>query len=184
MLPWVALLLVSVLVVVIVGRRDVVELEPVRLRLDNWRTAVWVWSTAPAAGVGIGGFAQAAQAVPFEVGNRPRHAHSLPLEWLAELGPVGLLGVVFAGLALWRLLRRLWPVRPDLAVALAVVPVHNLVDFSFYGSGVTLAWAVLVGWAMAFVSASSEPEPELRRLEGGSSLSPPSLGCWPRQSST
>lgn len=166
LLPWVAPLLVAVLVVVIVGRRDVVELEPVRLRLDNWRTAVWVWSTAPAAGVGVGGFAQAAQAVPFEVGNRPRHAHSLPLEWLAELGPVGLLGFGFAGLALWRLVRRLWPVRPDLAVALTVVPVHNLVDFSFYGSGITLAWAMLVGWAMAFVSASSEPEPELTPARG------------------
>ena len=154
----VALVLVPVLVVVIAGRGDVMELEPVQLRLDNWRTAIWVWSTAPAAGVGIGGFAQAAQAVPFEVGNRPRHAHSLPLEWLAELGPIGLLAVVFAGLALWRLLCRLWPVRPELAVALVVVPVHNLVDFSFYGSGVTLAWAVLVGWAMAFTNPSSESE--------------------------
>jgi hypothetical protein len=90
----------------------------------------------------------------------------LPLEWLAELGPVGLLGFGFAGLALWRLVRRLWPVRPDLAVALTVVPVHNLVDFSFYGSGITLAWAMLVGWAMAFVSASSEPEPELTPARG------------------
>jgi hypothetical protein len=60
---------------------------------------------------------------------------------------------------MWRLLTRLWPKRPDLAVALAVVPVHNLVDFSLYGSGVTLAWVVLVGWAMAFVNTSSEPEP-------------------------
>jgi hypothetical protein len=155
----VTLVLVPVLVAVIVGRGDVIELEPVQLRIDNWRTAVWVWSTAPAAGVGVGGFAQAAQAVPFEVGNRPRHAHSLPLEWLAELGLVGFFGVLFAGLALWRLLKKLWPKRPDLAVALAVVPVHNLVDFSFFGSGITLAWAVLVGWAMAFVNTSSEPEP-------------------------
>jgi len=159
LLLWVALLLVFVLVVVVVGRGDVIELEPVQLRLDNWQTAVWVWSTAPAAGVGVGGFAQAAQAVPFEVGNRPRHAHSLPLEWLAELGPVGLVACALVGLFLWRLLRRLWPERPELAVALAEVPVHNLVDFSLYGSGVTLAWAVLVGWAMAFVNTSSEPEP-------------------------
>lgn len=159
LLLWAVLLLVSVLVVVIAVRGDVIELEPVQLRLDNWRTAVWVWSTAPATGVGVGGFAQAAQAVPFEVGNRPRHAHSLPLEWLAELGPVGVLGVFLACLAMWRLLTRLWPARPELAVALAVIPAHNLVDFSFYGSGVTLAWAVLVGWAMAFANASSESEP-------------------------
>ena len=147
------------LVLVVAGRGDVLELEPVQLRLDNWRTAVWVWSTAPVAGVGVGGFAQAAQAVPFEVGNRPRHAHSLPLECLAELGPVGILGILFAGLTLWRLIRRLWPERPELAVAVTVVPIHNLVDFSLYGSGVTLAWAVLVGWAVAFVNTSPEPEP-------------------------
>jgi len=153
-----AVVLVPVLIAVVVDRGDVLELEPVQLRLDNWRTAVWVWSTAPAAGVGVGGFAQAAQAVPFEVGNRPRHAHSLPLEWLAELGPVGLLGVFFAGLALWRLLCRLWPERPELAVAVAIIPVHNLIDFSLYGSGVILAWAVLVGWAVAFVNTSPEPE--------------------------
>ncbi len=158
-----ALVLVPVLVVVIAGRGDVMELEPVQLRFDNWRTAIWVWSTAPAAGVGVGGFAQAAQAVPFEVGNRPRHAHSLPLELLAELGPVGLLAVVFAGLALWRLLYKLWPDRPGLSVALAVIPIHNLVDFSFFGSGITLAWAVLVGWAMAFVKTSSEPEQKTTR---------------------
>jgi O-antigen ligase len=158
-----ALALVPLLIAVIAGRGDVLELEPVQLRLDNWRTAIWVWSTAPASGVGVGGFAQAAQAVPFEVGNRPRHAHSLALEWLAELGPIGLVAVVFLGLALWRLLCRLWPERPELAVALAVIPVHNLVDFSFYGSGITLAWAVLLGWAMAFVKASTEPEPTTAR---------------------
>jgi len=158
LLLWVVLLLIPVLVVVVVGRGDVVELEPVQLRLDNWRTAVWVWSKAPAAGVGIGGFAQAAQAVPFEVGNRPRHVHSLPLELLAELGPVGLLTSVLAAFGLWRLLRRLWPEQPELAVALAVVPAHNLVDFSLYGSGVALPWAVLLGWAMAIVRKTSEPE--------------------------
>lgn len=154
-----AVVLVPVLVAVISGRGDVMELEPVQLRLDNWRTAFWVWTTAPAAGVGIGGFAQAAQAVPFEVGNRPRHAHSLPLELLAELGLIGLIAFVFAGVALWRLLCRLWPERPELSVALAVVPIHNLIDFSFFGSGVTLAWAVLVGWAMGFVKTPSEPDP-------------------------
>jgi hypothetical protein len=155
----IAVILVPVLVAVIMARGDVMELEPVQLRIDNWRSAVWVWSTAPAAGVGFGGFAQAAQAVPFDVGNRPRHAHSLPLEWLAELGPVGLLAVVFAGLLLWRLLRRLWPTRPELTVALAVIPAHNLIDFSLYGSGVTLAWAVLAGWAIAFTTKSPGAAP-------------------------
>ncbi len=141
--------LVLVLAVVVMARGDVLELEPVSLRLDNWQTAVWVWSTAPAAGVGFGSFGQVAQVVPFAVGNRPRYAHSLPLEWLAELGPVGLLAILVGVVALWRLMRDLWPRRPDLAIAIAVVPVHNLVDFSLHGSGVALPWAVLVGWAAA-----------------------------------
>ena len=42
-LVWVVLVLAIVLAVVVVGRSDVMELEPVRLRLDNWRTALWVW---------------------------------------------------------------------------------------------------------------------------------------------
>ena len=70
---------------------------------------------------------------------------------------------MFAGFALWRLVCRLWPERPDLAVALAVVPVHNLIDFSFYGSGVTLAWSVLVGWAIAFANSSSSLKNEPAR---------------------
>jgi hypothetical protein len=163
LLASIIVLLTLVLVVVVVGRGDVQELEPVRLRFDNWRSAVWVWSTAPAAGAGFGGFAQAAQAVPFEVGNRPRHAHSLPLEWLAELGPIGLLAVALLALVLWRLIRDVWPERPDLAAAVAVIPVHNLVDFSLYGSGVALPWAVLVGWTAAMRRQSGRPSREPAR---------------------
>jgi len=156
-LVWVALVLVIVLVVVVVGRGDVMELEPVRLRLDNWQTALWVWSTAPAAGVGTGGFAQAAQGVPFGVGNRPLHAHSLPLELLAELGPVGFVLVLVVAIALWRMVRILWPKRPDLAVAVMVIPLHNLVDFSFFDSAVALPWAVLAGWAAASIHRDGAP---------------------------
>ena len=41
------------------GTEAVGELDPVRLRLDNWRTALWAWSGAPVTGVGVGGFGQA-----------------------------------------------------------------------------------------------------------------------------
>jgi len=160
---WVALVLAIVLAIVVVGRGDVLELEPVRLRLDNWRTALWVWSTAPAAGVGFGGFAQAAQAVPFGVGNRPLHAHALPLELLAELGPAGFLVFFAAAVALWRLVRDLWPKRPDLAVAVMVIPLHNLVDFSFYDSAVAMPWAVLVGWAAASAYRGGAPSATVAR---------------------
>ena len=30
-----------------------------------------------------------------------------------------------------------------------MIPLHNLVDFSLFGSGVALPWAVLLGWAIA-----------------------------------
>jgi hypothetical protein len=153
----VVLVLAVILIVVVVGRGDVMDFDPMRLRLDNWRTAVWVWSTTPASGVGTAGFAQAAQGVPFEVGNRPRHAHSLPLEWLAEFGPVGLLVFIFLAASLWRLMRSLWPRRPDLAIAVAVVPAHNLFDFSLYGSGVAVPWALLVGWGLALSRTAPEP---------------------------
>jgi hypothetical protein len=156
------ILLMVAMVLVVAVRGDVRELEPVRLRLDNWHTAVWVWSTAPTAGVGLGGFGQAAQQVPFDVGNRPRHAHSLPLEWLAELGPAGLLISLAACLALARLVRDLWRRRPELAVAVLVVPAHNLVDVSLFGSGVALPWAVLLGWALAVRGPTTEAHPGLR----------------------
>jgi hypothetical protein len=141
--------LAAVLLLAVVWRPDVGELEPVRLRTDNWRTAVWAWTTSPVAGVGFGSFGQAIQAVPFEVGNRPAHAHNLPLEWLAELGLAGGVGWLLAAVWLARLLRRLWPTQPELAVALAVVPFHNLVDFSIFTSGVAIPWAVLLGWGIS-----------------------------------
>ncbi len=61
-----------------------------------------------------------------------------------------------------RLIRDLWPRRPDLAVAVGVIPAHNLVDFSLYGSGVAIPWAVLVGWAIAARGAARDGDPEPR----------------------
>jgi len=141
--------LVIGIVAVVVVRPDVASLEPVSLRLDNWSTGVWLWATSPASGVGVASFAQASQANPLEVGNRPAHAHSLPVEVLAELGPAGLVGVAILGVWLALLIRRLWKNNRSLAVAVAVVPIHNLVDFSIFVSGVAIPWAVLLGWAIA-----------------------------------
>jgi len=137
------------LIAVIALRPDVVRLEPVALRVDNWRTALWLTTTSPWSGVGVSSYAQASQASPLEVGNRPAHAHDFPLEVLAELGPAGCAGCLVLGLWLVRLMVRLWPHDRALAASLAVVPLHNLVDFSFFVSAVVLPWAVLVGWAVA-----------------------------------
>jgi len=149
-------LLVAVLVVAVIWRPDVGDLDPVRLRLDNWHTAVWALSGSPVTGVGMGSFGQATQVVPFEVGNRPAHAHSLPLEWAAELGVFGVLLFFVGGWWLVQLMIRLWPHRPELAVSLAVVVLHNLVDFSLYTSGVAVPWAVLLGWGLAEVRSEEQ----------------------------
>ncbi len=149
---WTTLALAAIgcaVITTVMIRTPAANLEPLRLRADNWQTAIWLWSTSPLAGVGLGSYGQASQAVPFLVGNRPLHAHCLPLEWTAEMGISGLALAVIAGMALWRLLRRLWPTRPELAIALAVIPIHNLADFSLYTSGVAIPWALLLGWAIA-----------------------------------
>ncbi len=144
--------------VVVAFRPDVLRLKPLVLRLDNWGTALWVWSTAPVSGVGLGGFGQAAQSVPWPVGNHPVHAHSMPLEMFADLGVFGL-GIWF-GAMVWILCvaKRLWPRRPDLAVALLVIPAHNLVDFSLYTSAVALPWAIMLGWSLALTRDGGEAE--------------------------
>ena len=147
------------IVAVVAVRPDVALLEPVSLRLDNWRTGVWLWTTSPASGVGVASFAQASQASPLFVGNRPAHAHSLLVEGLAELGPVGLIGVGVLGVWLVLLIRRLWKDHRSLAVAVAVVPLHNLVDFSIFVSGVAVPWAVLLGWAIAQGTPEAERSP-------------------------
>jgi hypothetical protein len=145
----VAVGLAMVLVGVVALRDDVLRLEPIGLRADNWRTAIWLWQTAPAAGVGLASFAQATQKTPLQVGNRPAHAHNLPLECLAELGLAGLILIGLGAVGLLQLVWALWPRAPALAIAVMVVPLHNLVDFSLFVSGVAVPWAVLVGWAWA-----------------------------------
>lgn len=141
--------LVAALVAVVAVRPDVTELEPVTLRIDNWSTAAWLWSGSPVTGIGLAGFAQASQANPLEVGNRPAHAHGFPMEALAELGPLGVIAAILGALWLAGLIRDLWRDHRALALAVAVVPLHNLVDFSIFVSGVALPWALLLGWAAA-----------------------------------
>lgn len=157
-----AVLLALALFAVGAVRPDVARLEPVALRADNWRTALWLSETSPCSGVGFSSFAQASQTVPFNVGNRPAHAHNLVMESLAELGPTALLGCLVLSFWLFRLIRALWPRDRAVAIALAVVPLHNLVDFSFFVTGVALPWAVLLGWGAARSRESTEVLQEIR----------------------
>lgn len=152
------------LALVVLLRPDLAYFEPLVQRIANWKTAIWVWTTSPLSGVGWGGFGQASLAVPFSAANRPTHAHSLPLEWMADLGIAGvMLSIVFMfGIA--RLVLGLWPRHPHLAAATAVLPAHNLIDFSLFYSGPALPWAVLLGWAIA---ARRDNDPEVHDGGGG-----------------
>jgi len=155
-------LLVLASAVVVATRPDVVRLDPLTLRVDNWRTAVAVWREAPVAGVGFGGFGQAAQTVDLELGNRPAHAHSVVGEGLAELGPLGASVSIFVLMVVARVAWRLRLEDPGLSASIMVVPMHNLFDFSWWVSGVALPWAVVFGWAVGRVGAVVPAVPSRR----------------------
>lgn len=137
------------LVGVVLTRPDALEFEPLIHRVDNWRAALWLWSQNPVSGVGLGGFGTAVQGIPLELANRPAHAHSQPLEWMAELGLFGLIATAVFFLWLGRLSATLWVRDRSLAVAVLILPVHSLVDFSLLTWGGAIPWAVVMGWACA-----------------------------------
>ena len=132
-------------VAVALQRSDLGSLQPVRLRFVNWQVAWWVIRHHPALGVGLGGVGQAGLKSPWAGGNITPYTHNTPLQLVGELGVAGLPLVVAAALGLVSLLRRGAREQPHLAMAVAVVPLHNLVDFSLYSAEVLLPWAVLVG---------------------------------------
>jgi len=150
-------------IAVVLSRRDLLSsAAPLLQRVDNWRAALWIWTVNPFLGAGPGAYRQAAQAVPFPVRSVSSYAHDLPLQALAELGPGGFLLCL---LGLWwilRLVRRGWTSHRALAVAVAVVPIHNLVDFSLLVSGIAVPWAVLVGLLVAR-TRTTQPAPLLPR---------------------
>lgn len=126
-------------------RADLGTLEPLRLRWVNWRTAAWVFAHHPWLGVGLGGVGQAGLISPTAAANITPYAHNTYLQLLAEFGAAG---VVLLGAGVWglqRLVRRGYPAYPGLALAVAAIPLHNLVDFSAYAPEVLLPWTVLAG---------------------------------------
>lgn len=150
--------LVAALAVVVVGRADLLaRAEPIQQRLENWHAALWVWSGSPVSGVGLGGLGQAALAAPFPMGNHPLHAHNLPLELAADLGPPGILAGAAFFIWIACLSARVRALDRGLAVAVLVVPLHNLFDFSLYMWGVAIVWAVLAGWAQAIARGRDCP---------------------------
>ena len=131
--------------IVLAARADMASLEPIRLRWVNWRSAAWVFAHHPWLGVGLGGVGQAALAGPTGAANITPYAHNTPLQLLAELGVVGTVPLVAGAVWLVGLLRRGWASDKGLTLAVASLPLHNLVDFSAYAPEALLPWAVLAG---------------------------------------
>jgi tetratricopeptide (TPR) repeat protein len=116
-------------------------------RGSYWAVAVREFRANPVLGSGAGTFSD------WWVRTRTttqstQEAHSLYLETLAELGPIGLLALVIALgaplAAAWRLRGTTWG--PPLLAALVAYDVHAAVDFDWELAGVTLP-AVLLGAA-------------------------------------
>ncbi len=149
--------ILGVAALVAVSREDLRRAAPLRLRLVNWQTAAWVFANHPAVGVGLGGIGQAGLVSPQAPGNITHFAHNTPLQLLAELGVAGLPVVVAGFVALLVLLRRGLQTEIGLALAVAVLPLHNLVDFSAYAPEVLLPWAVLAGTLTARVVPEHPP---------------------------
>lgn len=126
-------------------RGDLATWEPIRLRWINWQVALSAWVQHPWLGVGLGGVGQAGLAGPLGAVNITPYAHNSYLQLVAELGVAGLGLLTAALVALIRLIAR--GVRHELALGLAVLvmPLHNVVDFSLYAPEVLLPWAVLLG---------------------------------------
>lgn len=157
--------LVMVAVAVAALRHDLGTLEPVRLRWMNWLTTAWVLGRHPWLGVGLGGVGQAGLLAPGAAANITPYTHNTFLQLLAEFGLAGA-GVLAAGVwALVRLVRRGAAAHPGLAIAVAAVPLHNVVDFSAYAPEVLVPWAVLAGT----LAGRTLPLPE-RPLRGGTLL--------------
>jgi hypothetical protein len=155
-----ALAVAAVTAATALTRTDLAALEPVRLRWQNWRTAAAVLAERPLLGAGLGGIGQAALATPLGAANTTPYTHNTPLEVAAELGVGGVVLVVTGVLALARLLAAGRREHLALTLAVAAIPLHNLVDFSAYAPEVVLPWAVLAGTLAARVRpAPARPLP-------------------------
>ena len=132
-------------------RTDLAGLEPLRLRWVNWQTAAWVFSERPWLGAGLGGVGQAGLTAPTGAANITPYTHNTYLQLAAELGVPGMALVVAGVVALWRLVAAGRRDHLPLALAVAALPLHNLVDFSAYSPEVVLPWAVLAGTLAARV---------------------------------
>lgn len=163
---------VLLLAATVAWRGDLAGIEPLQLRIVNWRTAAAAFAGSPWLGVGLGGVGQAGLVTPTAGVNITPYAHNTYLQLLAETGLAGMPVVVGALVLLARVLRRGLRTAPGLALAVLVVPLHNLVDFSAYQPEILLPWTVLLGALMGRVV----PTPD-RSMPAWVLIGVTSVGC-------
>lgn len=114
-------------------------------RPQEWWAALQTWSQRPVLGFGAGTYYLAS--LPHQTVAISSFAHNLPLQWAAELGTAGLvLGIALYALVGRDLLRRRREATTLLFLPLvAAFMVSNLVDWTWYIPGVTVAWAMGLG---------------------------------------
>ena len=138
-----------------------------QLRPRMWRDTLRIWKASPWVGFGAGTFPHTFseyRVEHFEPDQRPLHAHSEPLELLAEYGLLGAFLVIGGGgWALFRILRlHLRGEAKDADVAWAAglsgawgaSLLHSLVDFNFHIPGNVLLLFSLTGLSLARLHAS------------------------------
>jgi hypothetical protein len=137
------------------------------VRPHYWRVAAREWVAHPLLGSGGGTYVNwwtRERDVPLQT----QEAHSLYLETLAELGPIGLLLV--GAVLVWPIVRTR---RSDLAAAVAAYAVGAAVDFDWELAGVTVP-AILLA-TLATTAAAPRPAPLRAVVPAGAAVAAAAL---------
>jgi len=129
-------------------------------RVTQWESALDAWREAPVLGIGAGGY-EAYWLEHRELASKIRDAHSLYVEVLAELGPLGLALLLLAlGVPVYAAFKaRGHPLVPAAFGAYVAYLVHAGVDWDWEMPAVTLT-ALFIG--ASIVVAARKPEDEER----------------------
>jgi len=121
------------------------------VRLQIWLDLVSVIRHHPITGVGVGAFQQAYPAYSTLVGLSAAHAHSEPLQWLAEAGMLGVIAGVSAGALLFGAIRDArGRLGRRLSLGLLGLALHSLVEFPFRMAAISLIVAGMLGMLSSY----------------------------------
>jgi O-antigen ligase len=141
-------------------------------RYEYWRVALRAFRREPLTGLGAGGF-RVAWLKERPIAERVRDTHSLELEFTAELGLPGLLGVLLlvggVGAAARTAVRREPEVAAGAAAATLVWFVHASIDWDWQLPAVTLPAVVLAGALLSVAERPADPADAAPRAPAGPS---------------